>query len=62
MPDAAIFDQWAHLGASFPVNVQCEFELTAGKGDDSNLKLLAIKPVSRAAPAAAAPVQQPARV
>jgi len=43
------FDKWAHLGGSLPIQADAVFEMTAAREDGTSLKLVSIKPVSRAA-------------
>ncbi len=50
------FDKWAHLGASLPIKAQAVFEMAAAREEGTQLKLVSIVPVQRAA---AAPAQRP---
>jgi hypothetical protein len=49
------FDKWAHLGQSLPIESEAVFEMVAGREEGTALKLVSIKPVSRAVQA---PVKQ----
>lgn len=54
--DATEFDKWKHLSNSWPVTgvpCDCEFEITAGADNKSNVVLLSIRPQSAAAQKAA---------
>ena len=52
--DAAEFEKWVHLAASFPLKADAVFEMVAARDDKSELKLISIAPVARAsAPAQA---------
>ena len=52
--DAKEFDKWAHLGNSLPIKANAVFEMQATKEDGTKLILVEIKPIERAAKAAAA--------
>ena len=42
------FDKWAHLGQSLPIEAEAVFEMVASADDKTQIKLISIKPVSRA--------------
>lgn len=54
------FDKWAHLGSSFPITVNANFEMEATREDGTKLTLVDIAPAARAPAPAPAPASKAA--